>query len=56
MQHITKLIKLEDKEKLVFYLDYTDQLIEFYAKRNLDTTDLKIEYEMLQNRISELTD
>ena len=56
MQKITEIIKIEDKEKLLFYLDYTEQLIDFYEKNKFDTSELVNEYQMLQQRLSELKD
>ena len=54
MQDVFQLVKSDDVNELLFYLDYIDQIIEMYVKRNMDPAKLKIEYEMVLKRIQEL--
>ena len=54
MQAVENIIKTDDLDKVMFYLDYTEQLIEFFKKRDLCCKELLVEQEMLQKRLDEL--
>lgn len=54
MQDLSKLAISTDRSELLFHLDYTEQLIDFYVKRKLNPNDLKKEYEIIKKRLKEL--
>ncbi len=51
MKSIDELIKMNDLDKLKFYADYYIMIIELLEKWDRDASHIKMEYEMLLQRI-----
>lgn len=54
MEKASEIVKYADLNKIEFYLDYVEILIEVMEKRNLHDDDLLSEHRILSNRFNEL--
>lgn len=54
MEKASEIVKYADLNKIEFYLDYVEILIEAMEKRNLHDDDLLSEHRILSNRFNEL--
>ncbi len=54
MSDVLSIIKSNDIDKVEFHLEYTEIVIDFFEKRNLDITELTVELNLLQEKYEEL--